>query len=411
MKQTRKSLITGTDEELPRLLYLGDVPVEDTTGGSALLHRMLLAYPREKLLIVEGSLREPLQEKRVPGAQYRELNLGSRRLAHSRLGPLYFPSLWIAAPLFTGRAERQVERFRPEAVLTVAHGISWRIAASVASRSDIPLHLIVHDDRNAWGPEVPLLRSVADRTFGSVYHFASSRLCVSPYMRESYRIRYGVVGQVLYPLRAANLPEFKAPPPPRATDRLTIGFAGSMNHMTLPGLQALLPLLKPLGLKLIIYSPDTRVPFDSMDPVESGVRVLAPLPPRDLVTRLREEADILFLPMSFDALNRPNNEHSFPSKLTDYTATGLPILVWGPSSCSAVRWAMENPGVAQVVDVNDPQCLMDALLSLVREPSLRASLGSRALAVGHEMFSNEAGVNRLQRAILENAMAERIRTA
>ena len=41
---------------------------------------------------------------------------------------------------------------------------------------------------------------------------------------------------------------------------------------------------------------------------------------------------------------------SFPSKLTDYTATGLPLLIHAPAYSSAVRWARAEHDVAEIVD-------------------------------------------------------------
>src|SRR5207253_10669972 len=40
----------------PRLVYIGDVPVESTYHGSLLLHRLLQIYPPDKLGVVEGSI-------------------------------------------------------------------------------------------------------------------------------------------------------------------------------------------------------------------------------------------------------------------------------------------------------------------------------------------------------------------
>ena len=44
---------------------------------------------------------------------------------------------------------------------------------------------------------------------------------------------------------------------------------------------------------------------------------------------------------------------SFPSKLADYTATGVPLLVMGAVYSSAVRWAREFDGAAAVVVEDD----------------------------------------------------------
>ena len=41
---------------LPRLLYIGDVPVEASYHGSALLYRLLQTYPPDRLRIIEAGL-------------------------------------------------------------------------------------------------------------------------------------------------------------------------------------------------------------------------------------------------------------------------------------------------------------------------------------------------------------------
>ena len=55
---------------LPRLLYLGDVPVESSYHGSALLHRLLADYPPEQLLILETGAASSKPERRMPNVNY-----------------------------------------------------------------------------------------------------------------------------------------------------------------------------------------------------------------------------------------------------------------------------------------------------------------------------------------------------
>ncbi len=93
------------------------------------------------------------------------------------------------------------------------------------------------------------------------------------------------------------------------------------------------------------------------------------------------------MPMSFDASDRANMEMAFPSKLADYTATGLPLLIYGPAYCSAVVWARENPGVAEVVEAEAE--LTKRSTRLANDPAQRVALGKRALDVGREYFTHE----------------------
>jgi hypothetical protein len=145
--------------------------------------------------------------------------------------------------------------------------------------------------------------------------------------------------------------------------------------------------LEPVGGRLLIYGPMTKdaareVGLDGSNTVVGGL-----LSAGELMQRLRDEADAVFVPMSFDQVDRMNMELAFPSKLADGTAIGLPLVIYGPEYCSAVRWALENVGVAEVVDQNSIPHLSETIGRLVREPALRVALAKRALEVGREYFA------------------------
>jgi hypothetical protein len=91
--------------------------------------------------------------------------------------------------------------------------------------------------------------------------------------------------------------------------------------------------------------------------------------------------------MSSDPADRSNMEMAFPSKLADYTATGLPLLIYGPPYCSAVTWARENQDVAVIVD--NEETLPDAITDLAQNPDMRLRLGQRALDVGNKSFTHD----------------------
>src|SRR5579872_4925966 len=69
----------------PRLLYVGDVPVESSYHGSALLYRLLQDYPADRLLVVEAQPFESLPERRLPDVAYRQLETRGHRWLNTRL--------------------------------------------------------------------------------------------------------------------------------------------------------------------------------------------------------------------------------------------------------------------------------------------------------------------------------------
>lgn len=381
---------------LPRLLYVADVPVEASYHGSALVHRLLRRYPRDRLRIVEGNLQASLARRRLEGVEYRVLEVGDRRWLDTRLHRA--ASSWYArcaarrAPAIAPLAEG----FDPEAVLTVVHGFAWIAAARFAAARALPLHLIVHDD---WPTQARLfapVRAWLDAEVGRVYRQAASRLCVSPNMEAAYRQRYGAPGAVLLPSRAPDAPRFDLAPavPDRA---LAVGFGGTINS---PGyahaLRRVAAALAPIGGTLDLFGPADATQAARMGLDRPNVRLRGLVAADEFIPRMRAEVDVLLLAMSFDPADRENMRLCFPSKLADYTAAGLAILAFGPADSSGVAWAREHEGAAEVVDRDDAQALDGALRRLASRPH-REQIARRALVAGEESFAHaraEAILNR-----------------
>jgi glycosyltransferase involved in cell wall biosynthesis len=370
--------------EFPGIVYVGDVPVEASYHGSALLYRLLSDYPPGRLTIIETAT-ESQTERRLPNINYVSRPIGKARWLNTRFHPYVAAWFTHAAQGMGRQISQSLNGFQCEAVLTVAHGFGWLAAAQIAIERQVPLHLIVHDDWPRVADVAPQFRNWLDERFASVYRQAQSRMCVSPAMSRFYEQRYGAPAEVIYPTRAADCADF-AEPPARLADRdnrFTIVFAGTINSSGhVRALTALQKALEPVDGRLLIFGPSTSDAALSHRNTES--RGL--LSSDELLMRLREEADALFVPMSFDASDRANMEMAFPSKLADYTATGVPLLIYGPSYCSAVVWASENPGVAEVVEAEAD--LSSAIKRLVTNPDHRIALGKRALNIGREYFSH-----------------------
>ena len=371
----------------PRLLYVGDVPVEASYHGSALLHRLLSDYPPERLTIIETATQSAMS-RRLPQVNYLCCQIGYQRWLNTRFHP--YASAWFtqSAKRSAPKITQSLNGFAFESVLTVAHGFGWVAAAAIAERRNVPLHLIVHDDWPRVANVAPAFRNLLDKRFASVYRQAQSRLCVSPAMSRSYGERYGKPAETIYPSRAATCDQYHEPPARLACNdhAFTIAFAGTINSAGyISALVALQEALKPIGGCLLIFGPTTSAEAQQLGLNDADVRGL--VSSSELLTSLRNEADALFVPMSFAVEDRINMEMAFPSKLADYTAAGLPLLIYGPNYCSAVTWARENAGIAMVVD-SQPD-LRETIALLANNPETRIALGRRALTVGREYFTHD----------------------
>jgi hypothetical protein len=297
-------------------------------------------------------------------------------------------------------------------VLTVAHGFIWLAAAEFAKRHRLPLYLIVHDDWPRMGEVPAALAPWLDRQFGTVYRQAKMRFCVSPYMVEAYKQRYATEGRILYPSRASDSPKFSKPPErlTRVITTLTVGFAGSVNASYRQSLKRIADALRPSGGKLVIFGPLTTADAIKYGLNGANIEVRGLLPSGDLVERLREVADVLLLPMSFVPSDQPNMTISFPSKLTDYTNAGLPLLIFGPEYCSAVRWARDNPGVAEIVSIDSSEAVQTALARIANDANYRRCLAEGALSAGQRYFSFEAVAEIFTTAICSGPSCSTIRS-
>jgi glycosyltransferase involved in cell wall biosynthesis len=370
---------------LPRVLLLSDCTAEASVSGQLLLYRLLQSCDPGELTVIEGDMQPSSPARRLPGVAYDTIHYKPWRF-ESRLYPYWNTYLLWGIRRWLQRVMKVVRENRIEAVLTVAHGHLWLLAADVARRAHLPLHVIIHDDWPSFTQVAPGFRAALQRQFEAVYAQAASRLCVSPFMEAEYRKRYGHAGTVLLPSRAPDMPAVEMRVRER-NDPFTLAFAGSISNADYSArLRCVADAVSRVGGVLELYTNAAPDQIAAGGLARSDVRCAGFVPSRDLVGRLGATADALFLPMSFLPEDRAVMEVCFPSKLADYTAVGLPILIWGPEYSAAARWANDNPGVALCVTDANPESLAAAVKKLATDYSLRQRLAAAALAVGEQQF-------------------------
>jgi glycosyltransferase involved in cell wall biosynthesis len=386
---------------LPRLLYFADTPIEDHMAFSALF-RMLEIYPKKKLMIIEGNVAS-IPNRRIIGVSYHQFKLVWARLLWTRLDRYLSPLTTLYTPLRAPALGRLVRDFQPEAVMTMIWDYAWGAAAAYAERAGLPLHLIVHDD---WGNAGTWFeRRLVDRRLRHWYATAASRLCVSPYMAEEYCRKYGAAGDVLYPSRSADAVVFAEPPERlmQACVPFTVAFAGRIPQEYAQSLRRMATALGRTGGCLLVYGetgPKTVSALRHEPNVEWRGRVDSS---QELVKQCRAEAHAMYVPISYREQDRPNAQVSFPSKLADYTAVGLPLIVDGPEYCSTVRWARENPGVAEVITEESVDALTKAVARLLDDPAHRLRLAKEAIYRGQQYFGFNRAISMLYSKLAQSS--------
>lgn len=370
----------------PRLAVISDVVPTRTVGGELLLYRLLAGWPSDRLSVVCGNLTPDLADRGLPAVQVERLTHTVERLHRTRFRPYLNYALFQSLNWLGRRVSRALGRFTPDAILTVAHNHLCLAAASVARARQVPLFVISHDE---WTQTVAVPRwaaAVPERAFARLLKQAECCLCVSPNMADDYQSRYGANVSVLYPNRGDDSPPAKLRAKPR--DGLVVGYAGSLfgtGYLDLLG--ELAGALEPVGGRLVVYTQHALGPLAERPNVVAGGFV----PSAELADRLGEVADALFVPMSFRPEDRRTATLAFPSKLADYTAIGLPLLVCGPEYCSAARWMAENPGVGELVVSPERGALADAIRRLSTDPAGRVEMARHCMAAGERDFSLAVG--------------------
>ena len=299
---------------LPRLLYIGDVPITATISGAALLYRLLEDYPSDRLVIAQGNIWSEQPEwghgdssKSLSNVRYETLAVGRSRLLHSRFAKVYAAHLQLTARLRARTVNTLVKTFHPEAILTVAHGFSWVTAAAVAESLRIPLHLIVHDDWVSCNHLSNRMREFGRGQFAKVYRQAKTRFCASPYMAEEYERRYGINGTVLYPSQSTFTPVFESSCDSETQHFPTVSYAGTINSGGYA--QSILNLAKVLEKfsgRVLLFSPHSKNELANFGLDRPNIVAHPLLDHHHLVEHLRKESDVLFIPMSFEPSDNQN---------------------------------------------------------------------------------------------------------
>ena len=378
---------------------MGDVPVESSVHGSLILHRLLTGYPKDKLAVIECGDHSSLVERRIPKVGYHYLASPLRRLHRTRFSrhARGLSCLWAC---WRRDCARVLRAFRPEAILTVAHGPGWITAARLALREGLPLHMIVHDDPNALETVSDAMRSTVARWFASAYRQSATRLCVSKPMAESFQRRYGVEGIVLMPSRAAK--DSDLPTKTTASRASVVAYGGTINN---PGyasaLVAMASVQAERGGFLDLYGPIEATYLKQFGLEGAHVRYRGLMRPTEFIKAVNESADILYAPMSFAAEDAQNMRVAFPSKLADYTRAGIPMLVRAPEYAAVVEWTRENGGCAELV-TEESTSLLSAAMSRLDEAAHREVLARRAARAGRANFSADAAETRFFTALSQH---------
>jgi glycosyltransferase involved in cell wall biosynthesis len=250
----------------------------------------------------------------------------------------------------------------------------------------------------------PFAAKALDRGIGNIYRQCQRRLCISPEMAALLEQKYGVTGEVLYPNRS----EVIIPRPLEQSrswknpEVFTLGYAGSLSSGYGETVKKLCAVLSDGNIRLNYYGREDKALLGSFSR-DTVVQQGFSSPPEMLWRKVQAECDAVILPYSFNEGYRPLYSSHFPSKLPEYLALNMPVIVLGPTYATGVRWALQNPDAAIAITQPQPDRWLEILRKLAASEQNRVSLAIGATDAGKRHFCPEKIKKIFTAAIIEAA--------
>ena len=340
------------------------------SGGELVLHRHLESNARIQSDVVSWQ-RFPFRLKII--GKLRQLGFRSA----SRTWECLFPVLPSGKMIHD-----QIRLFRPHVLLTVAHGW-WHIQARrIASESKLPLVCFFQD----WWPDFPEIpasfRARVEHEFCRTCAESDVAICVSDEMRREL----GEPQNALVLHDAPSLPWW----PERTRDAdlpLRVAYFGNLAEYGPLIENALRTLDGSNRVRLEVFGRNPLWTPGSVDEFRASGVYREFIGPTKLAESLQNFHAALVV-MSFAPSHRRRMTTSFPSKMIDAMQLGLPVVVWGPEYCSAVKWARSGGRALCVTDAN-PSAIRGALEELADSPAEQERLAKSSREAAATDFSHE----------------------
>lgn len=392
------------NKKLPKILYIGDVPVELSSAGATLLYRLLQHYPTDKLLIIQGTGVDK-DQPRIPGVPYHVSKSRLERLRYTRFAK-YSKGLFLANQLLiSGKTKKIIQDFKPDLILTVSIRLMWLNALRLSEQFNLPLYVILHDDwlttedHGKW-------QQYLSGMFEKMYRHATGRFCISPNMEKYYYSLYGVHGEVLYPSRGKDDHLFPVVLEKKGHRKsLKFCYAGSLYTGDFaPMLDLISYHIGKQKDELHIFSYWDKEMLEQFPNLSQKHVTFHPfMHSAELMRKMNEEMDVAVLLNSF--LYEEPFRYNFTSKLVDYISAGLPVFFWGPASSGSISWAASK-GYDAIITEQDSK-LVGNMIKEFKDDDKRLRCAKHIRELGEKEFSYEQNYQTFYHSITHHASREK----
>jgi hypothetical protein len=259
------------------------------------------------------------------------------------------------------------------------------IASYKASKEfNIPLVMICHDDYEGLMRSDFLNNYWKRKKLSKIYQHAKARLCVAEGMNEEFAKRFGVLGDVLYPIggetEALKLQKQNF----GNQNQLTFGYFGSISNGVKPLLyfaNCLKGTPHQLSISSSVY-PDYGEYINHPNIKNGGFYTDRAV----LLKFIQDHIDVCVVAQSFEPEDKIFLETNFPSKLVDMSGMNLPVLIISPSYSSSGRIAQSHPNAFVHIDALDEEKIKSTINQL-KQGEFRSQKAAEVSQLNQAIFS------------------------
>ena len=372
---------------LPRMLIVWSWLPCNNTGAGILMRCLFADFPPERLWALTNTqskgttaLFDP-----VPPPE-RQISVPEVQIRHRWIPRLGLLLNYMLIPRIVWCGLRLVRKEKIETIFTVPWDHFTIAAYFIHKITGCPIYMYIMDDpagRRRFGGLQPVAYALLmPRIVRSCKRVRGVRAGMCEYFERTY----GVKCLPLLPL--VDIESFgkkRAEGPVRADGRFHIIYTGSIYNAQLDAVRRLVNVVnqeadrdrgEQVRMQLMLYTSLTAGTLEKTG--LAGKNVLRDEVRTENIPSVIAEADVAFLPLSFE----PDMCHivatSFPSRTAEYLASGIPVLVHAPFYSAVARYCSKL-GCGLVVDEPNEDSLRGALLHLSRDAGLRRELSAKAL--------------------------------
>lgn len=367
------------DDAARPILFVQSFSVGYSGGGARILRALLEPAPLPwQSVVCDFEKPKPWRDE-----VYVRTRPSWGRVEYSRLAALPKMSGAFFQRRFRKRLRECVLRLGARAIHSVPHGgLEFATVQAVACELALPFFISLHDDLAYTAPRhLPVEKREA--AMSQAWREAAGRFVISEALGQEYCRRYGARD---YQIVTDGLTGLTPPSTNSRPGTLRVYFMGLFHMVYERNLRALLEGIALFEREHPSIEVTVTMRCEHVRPqVLAGTKEVTILPFADeaQVQRDLQNADLLYMPLPFEAQDENFVRYSLSTKMVTYLGSGLPILYHGPQGSAAFDLLTKHNAALALTTLVPAEV---AAVLTEATPETRATVAAHALDLAQREF-------------------------